>query len=126
MTRESFVVEVAGAERFRLLLEDAARIAQAEALMAAGGKTVVLGELASGDGGFNAPFQWHLVPSTVEFPEAAIELCDGLPSHLNRTSTTGSTPSSDSVPGAAGWWLTTASLDFGSALPRRTLPGGST
>ncbi|MGH8906323.1 MAG: hypothetical protein ACRD0K_07375 [Egibacteraceae bacterium] len=77
-----FVVEVAGEERFRLLLEDPEKIAEAKRVMEAGRVGVVSGRLAAGDGGFNAPFHWHLAPSSVEFPDVAIELCDGRPSDV--------------------------------------------
>ena len=76
------VVEVAREERFRLLLEDADRIAEAERLMETGRVGVVMGSLVRGDGGFNAPFSWHLMPASVGFPDAAIELCDGRPSQV--------------------------------------------
>jgi len=33
----------------------------------------------AGNGGFNTPWNWHLDPDTVSFPEVAIELCDGCP-----------------------------------------------
>ncbi len=77
-----FVVEVAGSERFTLQLEDPERIAEAERHLASGRDGVIGGALAAGSGGFNAPYSWHLVPSTVQFPDVAIELCDGLPSHV--------------------------------------------
>jgi hypothetical protein len=33
-----------------------------------------------GDGGFNAPWSWHLDPLSIAVPDASIELCDGRPS----------------------------------------------
>lgn len=51
-----------------------------EARLESGREGVVLGRLAAGDGGFNAPRSWHMVPGTVETPDAAIEVCDGIPS----------------------------------------------
>lgn len=33
-----------------------------------------------GDGGFNAPWSWHLGPLSIEVPQVSIELCDGRPS----------------------------------------------
>ena len=69
-------------ELFRILLHDSSVIAQARALVGAGGRRIVLGTLVRGDGGFNAPWNWHLDPDTVRFPEVAIELCDGCPSDV--------------------------------------------
>jgi hypothetical protein len=50
--------------------------------MASGRVGVISGQLAAGDGGFNAPWSWHLVPSSVTAPDLAIELCDGRPSFV--------------------------------------------
>jgi hypothetical protein len=69
-------------EVFRILLRDRDLIAQARALVGAGRRRIVSGTLASGNGGFNAPWSWHLNPDTVRFPEVAIELCDGCPSDV--------------------------------------------
>lgn len=38
------------------------------------------GDLALGDGGFNKPWSWHLIPETVRMVEISMELCDGRPS----------------------------------------------
>jgi hypothetical protein len=69
-------------EVFRILLRDSSLIAQARGLVGAGNRRIVAGTLASGNGGFNAPWSWHLAPDTVRFPEVAIELCDGCPSDV--------------------------------------------
>jgi len=45
---------------------------------------IPFGQLASGNGGFNAPWSWHQVPETVKFAEAAPEICDGLPSDVEK------------------------------------------
>lgn len=74
-----FEVEVAG-ERFVLHVEGASQIADLEARMTSGQEGVINGEIESGDGGFNAPWSWHMVPSTVHTADMAIELCDGRPS----------------------------------------------
>jgi len=42
----------------------------------------VTGKLVVGDGGFNSPWSWHLDPDSVRMAEFSIELCDGLPSHV--------------------------------------------
>lgn len=67
---ETFVVEAVTAEQ----------VAALEERLASGEEGVLSGELAAGDGGYNAPWSWHLVPETVEAPDLAIEVCDGRPS----------------------------------------------
>jgi hypothetical protein len=74
-----FEVRVADQENFRFSVTSAARIAEAEAILAAGGETIVAGDLARGDGGHNAPYSWHLVDETIHFPDQAIEACSGRP-----------------------------------------------
>ena len=69
-------------EVFQILLRNSDVIAQARALVGAGNRRIVAGTLAPGNGGFNAPWSWHLDPDTVAFPEVAIELCDGCPSDV--------------------------------------------
>lgn len=69
-------------EVFRILLRDSALIAEARALIGVGNRKIVAGNLAPRDGGFNAPWSWHLAPDTVRFPEVTVELCDGCPSLL--------------------------------------------
>ena len=32
--------------------------------------------------GVNAPWSWHIDPSTLEFADQTIEVCDGLPSYV--------------------------------------------
>jgi len=69
-------------EVFRILLRDPSLIRQARALVGAGQQRIVTGALAQGDGGFNAPWNWHLDPDTIGFVEAAVEVCDGCPSFI--------------------------------------------
>lgn len=69
-------------EEFRVLIRDPGLIAEAESLVGAGQQKIVSGRLAPGDGGFNAPWSWHLEPATVELVDIAIELCDGCPSFI--------------------------------------------
>ena len=78
-----FVVRVADAEEFRILLRDPALIAQARRILRGEeSQKIVVGPLAAGDGGFNDGWSWHLVPEETGFAEAAIELCDGRPSFV--------------------------------------------
>jgi len=69
-------------EVFRILLRDSDAIAQARALVGAGNRRIVAGTLASGNGGFNMPWNWHLDPDSVRFAEVAVEICDGCPSDV--------------------------------------------
>jgi hypothetical protein len=69
-------------ERFRVLVRDASVIGALEARLGRGPGRIVSGTLRAGDGGFNAPWSWHLDPATVELVEVAIELCDGCPSFV--------------------------------------------
>jgi len=40
------------------------------------------GSTSVGDGGFNKPWSWHLIPDTVRLVEASIEVCDAKPSYV--------------------------------------------
>ena len=79
--RADFVVDVAG-ERFVLRLTDAETIALAEGNRLGRNSRFPLGPLRAGNGGFNAPWTWHLDPSETRLVELAIELCDGRPSYV--------------------------------------------
>jgi hypothetical protein len=76
-----FVVAV-GAESFvlRTLDPETARLAHAN--QRGENNMFPIGPLRAGDGGFNAPWSWHLDPAEVRFAEAAIEVCDGTPSYV--------------------------------------------
>lgn len=74
----SFVIDVTGT-RFTLRAADPEAIAALRARMASGERGVILGRIQRGDGGFNAPWSWHVDPATVEVPDMAMELCDGQP-----------------------------------------------
>ncbi|MCI0411712.1 hypothetical protein L0222_02795 [bacterium] len=41
-----------------------------------------IGRLERGNGGFNQPWNWHLLPDTVRMAESAVEACDGRPSYV--------------------------------------------
>ena len=74
-----YQIEVSG-ETFVVQVDDDDQVRQMEARRASGAEGVVSGDLAAGDGGFNAPWGWHMAPSTVHAPDVAIEVCDGRPS----------------------------------------------
>jgi hypothetical protein len=40
------------------------------------------GVVVRDDPGVNAPWSWHIDPATLEFADMTIEVCDGLPSHV--------------------------------------------
>ena len=81
-TEATYALEVAGVETFNIRLIDTAAIQEAERLLDTGASRNAVGQLVRGDGGFNAPYTWHLDPATVEFADMTIELCDGLPSFV--------------------------------------------
>lgn len=74
-----FEVEVAGQETFHVALQEPEQIAAAEQRLDDGTEGIVHGELARGDGDFNAPYSWHLKPKSVTFPDQTIEACSGRP-----------------------------------------------
>jgi hypothetical protein len=69
-------------EVFHVLVLDAEQTRIGDSLVGRGNLQIVGGSLAAGDGGFNAPWSWHLEPGSVRFSEAAIEVCDGCPSFV--------------------------------------------
>jgi hypothetical protein len=60
-----------------------ARLAAELALPAADRRLHVHGAVAPGDGGHNAPWNWHFVPGSWDVVEASIELCDGTPAMVD-------------------------------------------
>ena len=76
---QEFVIEVEG-EHFRLRTSNPATASALDARRRAGTLGVVAGRIVRGDGGFNAPWSWHLDPLSIEVPQVSIELCDGRPS----------------------------------------------
>lgn len=78
-----FVVSVVG-EQFVVRLTDPETIRLAEASLAGRSQAFPAGPLRPGSGGFNAPYTWHLDPAQTRFVEAAIEVCDGRPSYVER------------------------------------------
>lgn len=78
---QSFTIDVVG-ERFTLQATDSATIQQLIDNYNGKNNFHVTGILATGDGGFNSPWSWHLDPSSVRMAEVSIELCDGIPSFV--------------------------------------------
>lgn len=76
-----FVVSVNG-ETFVMRARDAETVRLARENIERRNRMFPIGPLRDGDGGFNAPWSWHLDPDAVRMTEAAIEVCDGLPSYV--------------------------------------------
>lgn len=76
-----FVIEHVG-ERFVIRLTDPATIAHARANLRGQNQMFPAGPLRRGDGGFNAPWTWHLDPDQTRMVESAIEVCDGRASYV--------------------------------------------
>lgn len=77
-----------GGETFRVQIDDPAIVAQAQALIGLPAsdprRRILAGAVAPGNGGVNAPWSWHLVPSSIRFEEGTIELCDGCPRDIQQ------------------------------------------
>jgi hypothetical protein len=76
-----FVVDV-DSEIFIARISDPETITQFRDAVAGRAEGFPAGPLRSGDGGFNAPWTWHLDPAETRLVEAAIEVCDGRPSYV--------------------------------------------
>ena len=76
-----FVVAV-GAEQFVVRSTHAPTAALMREALGGRRSGFPAGPLRRGDGGFNAPWSWHLDPAETRFVEAAIEVCDGTPSYV--------------------------------------------
>lgn len=70
------------AETFVVRVTDGGEIARFREAVAGRRSGFPLGPLRRGNGGFNAPWSWHLDPATTRLVEVAIEVCDGTPSYV--------------------------------------------
>lgn len=77
-----FEIEVSG-EVFTVAVATASQAADLRARLQSGTRGVVTGSLAAGNGGFNAPWPWHLTLQSVATADMSIELCDGRPSMVS-------------------------------------------
>ncbi|MCC6318719.1 MAG: hypothetical protein IT361_13645 [Gemmatimonadaceae bacterium] len=77
-----FEVEVSG-EKFVVAVATQAQAEAMRARLQSGTRGVVIGTLAAGHGGFNAPWAWHLTTQSATTADLAIELCDGRPSMVS-------------------------------------------
>ena len=78
-----FVIAV-GAETFVVRSTHAETIVQMREALAGRRTGFPAGPLRTGNGGFNAPWSWHLDPAETRMVEAAIEICDGTPSYVEQ------------------------------------------
>jgi hypothetical protein len=76
-----FVVSVQG-ETFVMRVHDPETIRLARDNMERRNRRFPIGPLREGDGGFNMSWSWHFDPDQVRMTEAAVEVCDGLPSYV--------------------------------------------
>lgn len=70
-------------EQYKIELATPELVEHAEALLA--GESVASipnGIVVRDDPGPNAPWSWHIDPATLDFADMTIEVCDGLPSHV--------------------------------------------
>ena len=80
-----------GEEQYRILLTDPADIAIARSLLGGGeAPRIPNGVIVRGSGGgVNTGYSWYIDPDSFEFAEVTMEVCDGLPSHVEDGSLTG-------------------------------------
>ncbi|MDH4335524.1 MAG: hypothetical protein OEW24_09800 [Chloroflexota bacterium] len=80
-----------GEEQYRILLTDPADIEIARQLLAGEeAPRIPNGVIVRGsDGGVNTGYSWYIDPESVEFAEATMEVCDGLPSYVEDRTLTG-------------------------------------
>jgi hypothetical protein len=74
--RATFVFRDPGSNSVvRLEITNPAGLDQAGDLLASGTAQWALGTPRRGNGGFNAPYSWHLDPATITFAQLTIEAC---------------------------------------------------
>lgn len=79
----AFTIQVAGdgfSEEFVVEVATQSQVDELEARLDSGAEGVIIGDLLTGSGDFNAPWSWHMDPATVHAADASIEVCDGRPS----------------------------------------------
>lgn len=85
--------EVAGQGEYRIELITDEQVEHVKELLAGGedGRIPVGTVVRDDDGGVNAPWTWHIDPETLEFADATIEVCDGLPEYVEDRTITSDT-----------------------------------
>lgn len=75
--------EVAGEQTYKIELINQEQIDHVKELMAGSEDgRIPNGKIVRDDPGVNAPWSWHIDPTTLEFADATIEVCDGLPEYV--------------------------------------------
>jgi hypothetical protein len=85
--KEEVVVtlRVAGAEQYRIRLTDPADIEIARRLLAGEeAPRIPNGVVVQGTPDVNVGYSWHIDPESVEFADFTTEVCDGLPSDVEK------------------------------------------
>ena len=76
---------VADFEEYRIRLTDPADIEIARKLLAGEeAPRIPNGRVARGDPDVNVGYTWHIDPESVEFANITVEVCDGLPSDVEK------------------------------------------
>ncbi|QAV69772.1 hypothetical protein ESZ53_04565 [Salinibacterium sp. UTAS2018] len=74
------IFEVGGVQRFTVELATPELVAHAQGLLAGDNlEAVPSGDIVPGDARVNAPWSWHIDPSTLEFSNVSTAECDGTP-----------------------------------------------
>ncbi|WP_294181050.1 hypothetical protein [uncultured Schumannella sp.] len=74
---------VAGGETYRIELVTPDLVNHAERLLAGEQVAAIpVGTVVRDDPGVNEPWSWHIDPTTLQFADITIEVCDGLPSYV--------------------------------------------
>lgn len=85
-TTRLYATFVVGPETFHAFITHPEAIAQAKALWTGRSQaTIPVGALVCTAQPWNQPWHWHMDPESIRFAEVTIELCDGLPSHVEAT-----------------------------------------
>jgi len=70
-------------ERYRVFVTDADTVRDVFAVESGGSQaTIPSGRLVRGAVDYNKPWSWHIDPQDIVMAEITMELCDGLPSHV--------------------------------------------
>lgn len=88
---------------FRVEITDSLTVLEAERLLQSGEGRFVAGRPLRGDGGFNAPWNWHLDPNTVVFAEGTVEACQTSPGALEGSAWTTGFGSATPASAARSW-----------------------
>jgi len=75
--------EVAGVQTYKIELATPELIQHVKDLMAGSEDgRIPVGRIVRDDPSVNEPWSWHIDPSTLEFADQTIEVCDGLPEYV--------------------------------------------